>query len=279
MTDPGRHRHRFAGLPTDIASLARIARGLVIHEHFAAYYGVTVSEDARQALHVRRIEDLLDRIVALDDRDLQERRPPQSRVVGNCRHFTVLLVAMLRSLSVPARARCGFGGYFLVDGYEDHWVCEYWDAEQRRWRLVDAQIDGRQRNIFGIDFDLTDVPRDQFLVGGMAWALCRAGEADPDRFGLSVVNEFGWWWIASNLMRDAAALDNIEVLPWDSWGGMPKPDEEIDDSRIDLFDRLACLTTGPDACWDELVELCDADDRLRIDGFVHNDLRNRDEPL
>jgi len=279
MTDPGRHRARFTGLPRDVASLARITRGLIIHEHFAAIYGVPISDEARKAVHVRRVEELLDHVLRIDARDLPEKRPPGARVVGNCRHFTVLLVSMLRSVGVPARARCGFGGYFLGDTFEDHWVCEYWDAAQRRWRLVDAQIDGRQRSAFGIDFDLTDVPRDRFLVGGAAWTQCRSGEADPNRFGLSLTNEFGWWWIAANLMRDAAALDNTELLPWDSWGGMPNPDEVIDADRLDLFDRLARLTANPDTQWDELVELCDADDRLRIDGVVHNEIRNRDERL
>ena len=71
------------------------------------------------------------------------------------------------------------------------------------------------------EFDLTDVPRDQFLVGGEAWRRFRAGEADPAKFGLSQLPEAGDWWIAANLMRDGAALLNIELLPWDCWGAMP----------------------------------------------------------
>jgi hypothetical protein len=66
-----------------------------------------------------------------------------------------------------------------------------------------------------IDFDLTDVPRDRFLIAGEAWLRCRDGTEDPAKFGLSTVGESGDWWIAGNLMRDAAALGNLEVLPWD----------------------------------------------------------------
>ena len=71
-----------------------------------------------------------------------------------------------------------------------------------------------------------DVPRDQFLVAGDAWQLCRAGKADPMDFG--ILDLFGWWMIAGNVVRDLAALNNREMLPWDCWGPMPRPDEQPD---------------------------------------------------
>jgi hypothetical protein len=197
----------------------------------------------------------------------------------NCRHFTVLMVAMLRAQGTPARARCGFGGYFNDGSFEDHWVCEYWHTGQRRWILVDAQIDGKQRGWFPIDFDVTDVPRDRFLVAGDAWASCRSGQADPGKFGLSMMNESGDWWIAGNLMRDAAALGNTEVLPWDCWGAMPRAGEPIDEQRCALFDRLAKLTQAPDASRTELLRLCQTDERLRVPETVRNAVRDLEEPL
>ena len=189
------------------------------------------------------------------------------------------MVALLRAQGTPARARCGFGGYFTEGLFEDHWVCEYWHAGQQRWALVDAQIDGRQRALFSIDFDVTDVPRDRFLIAGDAWALCRSGAADPGKFGLSMIGEAGDWWIAGNLMRDAAALGNLELLPWDCWGAMPAEDEAIGDARGALFDRLAALTRAPDRRFDELRRLVQDDDRLRVPPMVRNALRQRDEPV
>ncbi|MBK8331835.1 MAG: hypothetical protein IPL07_05490 [Acidimicrobiaceae bacterium] len=41
--------------------------------------------------------------------------------------------------------RCGFGAYFVPGFYEDHWVAEYWDPEERRWTMVDAQLDDTWR--------------------------------------------------------------------------------------------------------------------------------------
>jgi hypothetical protein len=251
----------------------------LIHEHIAGAYGVTLSEQQRASVHVRPVERLLELITARDGRPLDVARAPEARLPVNCRHFSVLLTAMLRAHGTPARARCGFGGYFTDGFFEDHWVCEYWHAGEQRWILADAQIDARQRELFSIGFDVTDVPRDQFLVAGTAWARYRSGAADPGRFGLSLVNEAGDWWIAANLMRDAAALGNVEVLPWDCWGAMPRADEPIDDARCALFDLLAALTEEPDASLADLRRLLREDPRLCVPGMVRNAVRGREEPL
>jgi hypothetical protein len=279
MTSAGRYAPLLAELPGDVAGLAAVAQGLLIHEFIAAAYGVTLRRADRDSVHVRPAEGLLERITARDGRPLAAARQPRDRLASNCRGFTVLMVAMLRAHGTPARARCGFGGYFTEGRFEDHWVCEYWHAGQQRWLLADAQIDARQRELFRVDFDVTDVPRDRFLIAGDAWALCRSGAADPATFGLSQVGEAGDWWIAGNLMRDAAALGNLEVLPWDCWGAMPDEDEAIGDARCALFDRLAALTREPDRCFDELRGLVRDDDRLRVPPVVRNAVRQRDEPV
>jgi hypothetical protein len=222
---------------------------------------------------------MLDLIVALDPRPLTETRAPERRLVGNCRHFTVLMVTMLRAQGVPARARCGFGGYFGTGAFEDHWVCEYWRADEGRWALVDAQIDDLQNGLFHPDFDLTDVPRTGFVVAGDAWARCRAGKADPGTFGMSGLNEFGYWWIAGNLVRDVAALNGMEMLPWDAWGPMPRPGEEVSGEPAALFDRLAALTADPDASLAELRAAYEGGDGIRVPDAVFNPLRGQMETV
>ena len=278
MTSAGRYAPLLQNLPGDVPSLAAVVQGLLIHEYMAGEYGVTLSEQDRSSVHIRPVEDMLAEIVARDSRPLDVARPPAARLPVNCRHFTVLMTALLRAAGTPARARCGFGGYFGTGMFEDHWVCEYWHTGQQRWVLVDAQIDGQQRRWFDIDFDVTDVPRDRFVIAGQAWAQCRSGAADPARFGLSTINEAGDWFIAGNLMRDAAALRNIELLPWDCWGAMPAPEHPIGSELTALFDQLAALTQTPDASAARLRQLCE-DDRLRVPAAVRNHLRDRDEVL
>jgi hypothetical protein len=277
MTAAGRYVPLLEELPGDVASLAAVAHGLLIHEFIAEAYGVALAEEERASVHLRPVEAMLEQIVARDARPLGLAREPAARLATNCRGFTVLMVAMLRAHGTPARARCGFGGYFTEGRFEDHWVCEYWDGG--RWVLVDAQIDERQLDLFGISFDVTDVPRDRFLVAGDAWAAFRRGEVDPSVFGLTMVNEAGDWWIASNLVRDAAALDNLELLPWDGWGAMPGPDDKIDADLATLFDRLAALTQAPDVNLAALRELVRGDERLRVPAAVHNYARQRQETI
>jgi hypothetical protein len=279
MTAAGRYAPLLESLPGDIPSLTAVAHGLLIHEHMAHGYGVTLTEEDRSSAHIRPVEQMLAQVLARDSRPLHIARPPAARLPVNCRHFTVLMTAMLRAHGTPARARCGFGGYFGTGKFEDHWVCEYWNATQQRWILVDAQVDDQQRDWFGIDFDVTDVPRDRFLTGGRAWAGYRSGTADPAMFGLTMTNEAGDWWIAANLMRDAAALRNIELLPWDRWGALPGPEDTISSELARLFDRLAALTETPDASHAELDRLCQDDERLRVPPTVRNTTRNRDELL
>lgn len=278
MTSAGRYAPLLQALPHDIPGLAAVAQGLLIHEYMAHGYGVELSEEDRSSVHIRPVGQMLAQIVARDSRPLHIARPPAARLPVNCRHFSVLMTAMLRAHGVPARARCGFGGYFGTGMFEDHWVCEHWHAGQQRWVLVDAQVDDEQRGWFGIGFDVTDVPRDRFVIAGQAWAQVRSGAADPAGFGLSMINEAGDWFIAGNLMRDAAALRNLELLPWDCWGAMPEPDHPIGGELASLFDRLAALTQAPDASFTELRQLCE-DERLAVPAAVRNAVRQRDEAL
>src|SRR5690349_19824256 len=122
MSDPGRHADLFDGLPRDAGALAKIVQGLLIHQHIAPAYGVTLSNDQQAQSHVRSVEKILDDIVTRDDRPLSAARATNERQVGVCRHFTLLHVAMLRTQGISARARCGFGAYFETGKYLDHWV-------------------------------------------------------------------------------------------------------------------------------------------------------------
>ena len=279
MTAAGDYQPLLKDLPQGAAALAGVAHGLLIHEHIAGAYGVTLADERRASVHVRPAAALLGRMMAGDSRPLTVPREPADRLPGNCRHFTVLTAAMLRAQGIPARARCGFGGYFGTGTYEDHWVCEYWDEAARRWKLADAQIDDVQLPLFEVGFDLMDVPREAFLVAGDAWRLCRDGHADPARFGLSLLGQGGYWWIAANLLRDVAALNNMEMLPWDVWGAMPAPDDAISDGQCALFDRVAGLTRDPDATFAELTIAYAGDARLRVPATVYNAVLNRREPV
>jgi hypothetical protein len=273
MSDAGAKAPLLDGLPRDVGGLAKVVQGLLIHEHIAPAYGVTLSAEQRAQAHMRSVEKMLDSIARQDSRPLPQARPPAKRVVGVCRHFTLLHVAMLRRWGTAARARCGFGAYFEKGKFIDHWVTEYWNEDQQRWVLVDAQLDQRQRELFGIAFDPLDVPRDQFLVAGDAWQLCRSGKADAGAFG--ILDMHGLWFIAGNVIRDVAALNNHEMLPWDVWGAMTQKDAELD---LPFIDHLAAFSHAPDRHFGDL-RAAYKDKRVAVPGTVFNAALNRPDPV
>lgn len=278
ITTPGRHGASVEALPDEPAALVRTVQGLLLHEHLASAYGVTLPHERRSEPHLRFVEPMLNRLLAHDDRPLTVARPAEKRLVGVCRHFALLLVAFLRAKGVPARARCGFASYFEPGRWTDHWIAERWDEATERWVMVDAQLDEVQRRALGVDFDPLDVPCPaRFLTAGEAWARCRDGAADPAAFGIFDLR--GPWFVAGNVLRDAAALNRMEMLPWDSWGAMPRPDEPLAPDRSALFDRLAALTRDPDASLAEIATFYEEDERLRVPAVVFNALLDRVEPL
>jgi hypothetical protein len=187
-----------------------------------------------------------------------------------------MLVTMLRAEGVPARSRCGFAAYFNPPNFEDHWVCEYWDAQDRCWRLADPQIDDVWRRRLGVHFDTLDLPRTEFLAASDAWRRCRSGEADGQQFGISFAGLRGLWFVAGSLVRDMAALNKMEMAPWDVWGAQPQPRAEFD---LAFFDELAALTRDPENTFAELRRRYDADDRLRVPPTVFNALNRRPEAI
>ncbi|HXW19452.1 MAG TPA: transglutaminase domain-containing protein [Roseiarcus sp.] len=196
-------------------------------------------------------------------------------MLGRCNSFALLLVTMLRAKGVPARSRCGFAAYFNPPNFEDHWTCEYWDAKDRRWRLADPQIDEVWRRRLAIRFDTLDLPRAQFMTAADAWRRCRSGEPD-ERFGISFAGLRGLWFVAGSLIRDMAALNKLEVLPWDVWGAQPRPRQEFD---LAFFDELAALTRDPNDAFAELQRRYAENDGLRVPPTVFNALNQRPEAI
>ena len=104
---------------------------------------------------------------------------------------------------------------------------------------------------------------DRFLVAGKAWQMCRAGEADPEAFGLTFLNEHGLWWVRDNLVRDVAALNKVELLPWDAWGLAQGPESVSTEADTALLDRAAELCQRPEAV-EELRSIYEEDPGFRV---------------
>ncbi len=277
MTDPGEASALVEALPDDVAALTSVIQGLGIYDVVARdFYGFEPPANRLGEIHLRPMADRLARMIELDDRPLHVAREPAYRVLGRCNSFALALVTMLRAKGVPARSRCGFAAYFNPPNFEDHWVCEYWDAHDRRWRLADSQIDDVWRQRLNIRFDTLDLLRTQFMTASEAWRRCGSGEADAQQFGISFASLRGLWFVAGSLVRDMAALNTMEMAPWDVWGAQPQPEKEFDRA---FFDELAALTRDPETTFAGLQRRYDEDDSLRVPPTVFNALSGRPEAI
>lgn len=242
-----------AGLADDPVGLCRTAQGLVMLPHLAAGFGI--AEDRQDERSIRRASDVLRRLLDLDDSPVVEAREPDRRVVGTCRHFALLSCAFLRHRGIAARVRCGFAGYFEAGRWLDHWVTEYLD-DTGRWVRIDSEILG---------FDYVDRPEDlaagEFLTGGEAWTFLRETGADPMHFGVDgAPHAWGIGEVRGNAIRDLAALNKVEMLPWDEWGRM---DASYKGETGEQFDALIT----------QVAEACASNDESTIgQTYLHEDL-------
>lgn len=260
----------------DIREVVEVVQGLLIYDMVARpFYGVELPQRQAEAIHERYTDRLLDIVRSVDPRPLHEPRPPSHRAGARCHAFSRLTIALLRAAGVPGRARCGFGAYFQPGWLEDHWVAEYWNADEGQWCRVDAQLDATWQQMIGFTGNALAITGSEFVSAGHAWQAWRKGTLDAGRCGLTSIDEHGAHWIAGNLRLDLASLNKVEMLPWDVWGERWKPGEEPTDAQLELSDTVASLTVDPDKQLAELRRRYEADDTLRMDGTVFNVLRGQ----
>ncbi|MEM8860626.1 MAG: transglutaminase-like domain-containing protein, partial [Chloroflexota bacterium] len=248
----------FAGLlddcPADPVTLAKITQGLILHNLTGSVYDLKLTKIQREDyLTLRSVERILERISSIDDAPLDQPRDPADRVVGNCRTFATLFVALCRQKGIPARLRVGFATYFRPPEIlkDDHWVAEYWDGS--RWVLIDPQIDAAQYLAMGMSHNVMDmVDGKDFYTAGAAWQLSRTKEVDSRTFGFTK-RMCGLPFIKGNLLFDLFALNKIELLPWDRWGPLiRKSEKEMTAADMQLLDQIAELTTAADGNFDHV---------------------------
>ena len=260
-------------LVDDVRAITQVIQGLLIHGGWLENYACHPDPARDQITVMAYMQDLLDEALRLDGRNLAIARAPEQRVICCCREFSTLLTAILRFKGVPARSRCGFATYFAYPGkYEDHWVCEYWDAPAGRWWRVDPQIDPFQQSFVHTDFSPLEVPANRFINGGQAWQMSRTGGVAPTSFGIygdpAVVgldSLYGLWFTRGNLLRDFAALNKVETVPflvraeaklsWQPWRLVAASDEELTASDWALLDRVAELCASADDCFEQVRAL------------------------
>src|SRR5260370_17106223 len=90
MSDAASQRRLFEDLPSDPGALAAIVQGLLMHEHVAPAYGLTLSGEQHAEAHVRPVEQMLQAIAKRDPRPLSAPPPAARPQAGAGRHFPPL---------------------------------------------------------------------------------------------------------------------------------------------------------------------------------------------
>lgn len=241
-------------VPADPVSICRIVPGLVLHPFEATDLGLDAGRLVER--EIRPASAIIQAVLALDPAALDIPREPERRLVGTCRTFVVLSCALLRHRGIAARARCGFGTYFQPGLGLDHWITEYWHEAGGRWVRVDTEH---------LEHTFVSRPEDlrpgEFLTGGEAWTGYRHGDIDAAAFGVPKTENFGPAEISGNAVRDLAALNKLEMLPWDEWGQMTAA-------------YAGQAGPGYDELIDELAAVCAADSPRHVaDLYSRADLR------
>ena len=279
ITDLEKHKAFTEWLTSDPSAIYQVVQGLIVHDLWVTLYGEAYIKSHEYPQKTAYMADLLDKALELDSSSLAIPRHPRDRVIACCREFATLMCALLRAKGIPARSRCGFAVYFGWNGkYDDHWICEYWNGT--RWVAADPQLDPFQQstilswslhaeqnteNISRIrQLNPRDLKPDDFMTAGQAWKLCREGKLNPENFGIGcpirpewgIDSLYGLWFIRGQLLRDFAALNKVETVPyllritkgldWKPWRLVALKDHELTSADLQLLDDIAGLTADPD---------------------------------
>lgn len=263
MSQLGSMQDMVSPIETSIERIVEAVQNCLLHQHWSKAYGITLTQQQIEEPYIRDVESKLNWLRAKGYKSVYDPHPTKDHMIGICRDFSLLAVALCQAADIPARARCGFATYLETKKYIDHWVLEYWNQQQQRWIIVDAQLDQLQQDDLKIDFDPLDVPTDRFIIAPTAWLNCRQGFEDPSLFGI-----FKWWgydYLRCNLLLDANALCQKTMQPWDYWPGYKSlPIDAWQAHDFEILDELARKTLSIDHTPDAFFDYIKNNDKIGV---------------
>ncbi len=197
------------------------------------------------------------------DADYSVDREAKDKLHVTCRGQAILLASILKAKGYPARARSGFAPYIRYDGVNyDHWITEYYNESEARWILVDADLHCPAHEI---DFDLNDMPRDQFLFGAEAYLGMRKGAYTEDQI-LYASNPpaLGLKAAVRGLFFDFHCLMNDEVIFYHVPAYVQDKDFVLSEEEYQELDELAELLLEPDKNFERLCGIWKAREKFRM---------------
>ena len=199
-------------------------------------------------------------ILRLDETGFTKNRDVTKRITVSCRQASVLFSAILKAKGIPCRSRAGFMDFGNTgDSYMEHWVNEYWDFNENRWVLVDADGYYEYEQRFG--YSQFDLPRRKFVTASEAWIGLRKNTLNKK---LDVFSSNPLEGVCEYLFMDFHALMNNEIFysyqPLYLRGGI----HTLSESELDELDHLAGLLSEPDKNMEQIEHLWNTNEKFSV---------------
>ena len=249
VTLPGNYSHLYDSLPTDIPGIVGVVQNNLLHLAEIEMQKLPVARSRIDCeINTRTVEEILEKIAKSDNPSLLKAKNLTERHVGICTHFVLLTCSMLRRQKIPCRARGGFETYYSDKNHHDHWICEYWNAEQLRSIRIDPEINPYLKEKWKVPYDPLNLPDSVFITGPAAWVACRNSKKNPNAFGVMGESWVGGWnFVLTEIVLDFLALNKKERLPWDGISLSEKGYDNLTAYELKMLDCIARLVQSGDS--------------------------------
>ncbi len=276
ITDPGEYAGYFDDLPGDYVELFEVLNGVMLHYRSAQKLKLPLTRAQRREQRLHTVRRRLAAFEKINPASLNKPRPIKDQQIAWCSDFAIMLTSILRHKGYPARMRVGFENYFEGTGfYGDHWITEFWDSGQSRWRLIDADVGAAVLDLEQVErivkhrvrrgLDFTDLrPGVDFLLIGPVWQQARAGEIKVDRYRANNVWT-GWPLLRGNLLHDFQALNGLEMSLFDYLDDLhQKPQAQLTAADYAILDQVAETILEPENNFEDIRKLFEEMPRTKI---------------
>lgn len=283
LTDPGVNSHMLDDLPSDVKGICDIATVQLVHYRMLSQWEIP-RDDWTIVSSQHHIKDILDTLKVKGIGNLSEDRILDNRIMAACTKESIFLTSLLRHKGIPARIRVGYltnlyrGDKAMefwerVNTYErrgsidmdiwnswtksnidinrsiEHFVTEYWDKSQKKWRILDARPEFVEYHGVELENDYHLKEKENFEFAWQVWK--RRDSIEEDAYA-----EKGWsakTHIRYQMLLDFYCMLNHDCAAiFDSSGVQTQQDDEgrkfiekdyetLEDIELIELDKLAEL--------------------------------------
>jgi formylglycine-generating enzyme required for sulfatase activity len=198
-TDPGEYEYLYKNLPDSLPELCQLVRSQFLHivAEYPGYKDKMPSDRRYDINKYTSVKSILEGLRHYDSTGLTLNRKPEDRLVLGCQNYALLLASILKHQGVPTRVRYGHATYLIPDFHTSHVICEVWNKSEKRWMLVDPNL------------NMVDFNRNKFDISNEAWLQMQKSEIDPNQYGFPG-KYAGQGSIAGKICADLASILGTE---------------------------------------------------------------------